>query len=228
MSNGIWAKSIFHKDMIPKISEGKTTTIHVFLRDNQYRGKLAIRLASFHPVYCFVLGMEEWIDCLKGFNINASHYGNYGDNLTLNDYATSVYHHASVMEHFEKFPRQKKFDFLTTYLEFQKETYELKGAIALPLTASAEIGNIYQYKRPKKKDRDLFIMSNSKRVYLNGLSSVFETKRIRKNAVLYHIKSKRCDANMKYLRGMNMIHFLKPHLLKCRPILEKLLSFYCP
>ena len=229
--NELYVKSLFMKEQIPTVKE--KMTVHEFLRDNQYRGKQALAIASFHPIYCRILGLEEWVSSLEEFKLNTNHW--YSGKLCMNDYAVSMYtYHDEIMKHFPKFSLQEKLSFLSTIHEFDQLSSGLDGAVAHPVTGSSEIGYIYTYKKPKRKDRDLFIMTkrDKKKIYLNGLSSVFDSRRIKKNAKLYHIKSKQHDWSKRelgssggYCRGMELIELFKPHLLKCRPVLESLEKF---
>ena len=235
LSDEKFVRTLFTKEQIPILN--KDVTIRTFLRDNEgfRRGSEALRLASFHPIYCRVLGLEEWISSLKEFKIVSRHY--YELQLGQSDYALSVYQkqdHEKVMQKFHLFSVQEKLSYITTLYDFDKHSSKLDGAIAHPVTGSSQIGYLYVYKKPKKSQRNLFIMTkpDQKKIYLNGLSSVYDDKRIKKNAKLFHIKSKQHDWSKRvlgsgggYTRGMDLIELFKPHLLKCQPLLRDLAKF---
>lgn len=142
--------------------------------------------------------------------------------------------HEKIMKKFPTFQPREKAEFLTTFFEYIKITQNLDGAVAHPVTGSSQVGYMYSYKKPKREERDLFIMpkKGKKKIYLNGLDSVLDSGRIKKGTKLFHIKSRQHDWEKRklgdgggYTRGMDLIHLFKPHLLKSQPILQKLMSW---
>lgn len=238
-----YLKSLFQKEELLNLKQNDTS-LHEFLRDNEIKGRHMIRMASFHAIYSQLFGIKEWLRQLKKIKTTTKKW--YYNKFTLNDYAKSTYSdeiHKQIMNQFPHFPLEEKASFIIEFLDFIKVTTQLDGAVAHPVTGSSQIGYTYSYRKPKKDKRGLFIMSTPiprpkhrkqrQRIYLDGLSSVLDTQRIKKRTKLFHIKSKQHDWSNRqigiggsgYTRGMDLINLLKPHLLKSQAILEKLMTW---
>lgn len=191
--------------------------------------KQTLILGSFHQSYANILGMGDWKPDLSQMALTA-----YSSPFRLKGYATSIYKekHAFILKNMHQLSLTERIQYIFDLAEFSSATREVDNAIARDIGLQTQLSYTYAYIKPERKaDRNLFIMTKSgkKKIYLNGLRSVYDNRVISEGGELYDISCKQrkerkdfSEARHLLLRGGAMITHLSQSLTKCQPVIGRL------
>ena len=191
----------------------------------------SLEIAACHPNYMEYFGFDKWVIDISKIVVN---YGIH--HFFLNDYAREIHGegHENVVLNFPLLTQLERIQYLLDLRDFSLKSRPLEGALAKEVSITTQLSYTYKYKKPKKPLRTVFIRTSSrgikkekakaKKIYLNGLTSVFEIRKMRPRDKLYDIKVDTWNKELgnHKLRGNDMIDSMKELLTKIEPHTRKM------